>query len=364
MTHSAKAALIDWYSHPFDYNWITTHRSTRGLLRPLQNVFGALTVLYATASILMLFSSRGASGFGAQAYICLMLLVQIALTLRWFFGPVPGRRDFIAFAIFGDVGTASVIMLYTPLGTLVGCSLFVLTGGLCTFFVSQKLMLAHLVWCCTFTIAMMVRGLISGGEDVATILACTLVILATIAAVPLLAHIAWTAIGRDARRSLLDPLTNLLNRRGLEDAAEDLWNSDNARGHVLTVLVIDIDRFKAVNDYYGHDSGDEVIIRVADRLSMMFPDGVVARTGGEEFVAVFAAPADSMDARVAEVVDTLHNSSDRIPITVSVGASILSSPSSLWGDGPAMIYRATRAADSMMYRAKFDGGNRTAVTQI
>lgn len=56
--------------------------------------------------------------------------------------------------------------------------------------------------------------------------------------------------------------------------------------------------------------------------------------------------------------------SDPIPVTVSVGAAIVSDPSELWGDGGSVITKATRAADSMMYRAKYDGGNRTATTQL
>ncbi|MEO7077409.1 GGDEF domain-containing protein [Rhodococcus sp. BP22] len=313
----------------------------------------------------MLFSSRGPHGFGAQAWISIMLLAQVAVALRWFFGPPPVKRDFVAFAIFGDVGTASVLVLYSPFGALVGSSLFALTGGLCTFFVSQKWMLAHLALCCGFIAAMTVLNLLAGDEDAPTVLATSLVIFAATAVVPLLAHIAWTAISRDARRSLLDPLTNLLNRRGFDDAAEALWHRGREHNFSLTVLVIDIDRFKVVNDYYGHDSGDTVIVRVADRLSLLFQeDGVVARTGGEEFVAVFAAPDAVVDERIEEVVETLYNSSDNIPITVSVGACVLASPSSMWVDGPSVINKAGRIADSMMYRAKLDGGNRSSTTKL
>ncbi len=363
--HSARAALIDWYTQPFDYEWTTRHRSIRGLHQPLQYVFGSATTLYAVASILMLFSSRGPHGFGAQAWISIVLLMQVAVALRWFFGPLPVKRDFIAYAIFGDAGTASVLVLYSPFGALVGSSLFALTGGLCIFFVSQKWMLAHLALCCSFIAAMTVRNLLAADEDAPTVLATALVILAATAVVPLLAHIAWTAIGRDARRSLLDPLTNLLNRRGLDDAAEALWHRGHGRGFSLTVLVVDIDRFKVVNDYYGHDSGDAVIVRVADRLSLLFQEnGVVARTGGEEFVTVFAAPNAEVHQRIEDVVDTLYNSSDHIPITVSVGACVLASPSSLWVDGPSVINKAGRIADSMMYRAKLDGGNRSSTTKL
>lgn len=359
------AALREWYLQPFDYEWIVLHRSTRGLQRSIQNVFGAATLLFASASILMLFSARGPVGFLAQAWIMLVLLVQVAVALRWFFGPLPRRRDFIAFAIFGDVGLTSVLVLYEPFGALIGAGLFVVTGALCTYFLSPRWLLAHLAWCSVFIGITAVRACFAPSEDVATALAGGLVVIAINSAIPLLAHIAWTAIGRDARRSLLDPLTDLLNRRGIEDAALQLLSKSHQRGHTLVVIVVDIDRFKAVNDYYGHDSGDDVIVTVARRLAELFADhGVVARTGGEEFLVVFSNPIEQAHDLIHRTSSALYRPEDPIPITVSVGAAIVSSPADLWGDGPTIITKATRAADSMMYRAKYDGGNRTATIQL
>lgn len=357
--------MHEWYHQPFDYEWIIRHKSTRGLHRSIQNVFGAATVLFAAASVLMLFSSRGPQGFLPQAWVGVLLLLQVAVALRWFFGPLPVRHEFIAFAIFGDVGLTSVLVLYEPFGGLIGCGLFVVTGALCTYFLSQKWLLAHLAWCVTFILATTVRACFSDREDIPTALAGGLVIIAINSAIPLLAHIAWTAIGRDARRSLLDPLTGLLNRRGIDDVSKDLVSKSHRRRHSLVVVVVDIDRFKSVNDYYGHDAGDDVIISVATRLRDLFEnEGAVARTGGEEFLVVFAAPMDAAHDLVHRVGSALHHQDDPIPVTVSVGAAFVSDPSALWGDGPSVITRATRAADSMMYRAKYDGGNRTATTQL
>lgn len=364
-TDTAWAALRDWYQQPFDYEWIIHHRSTRGLHRSIQNVFGAATLLFAAASILMLFSYQGPQGLLAQAWVGLVLLMQLAVALRWIFGPLPTRRDFIAFAIFGDVGLASVLVLYEPFGALIGSGLFVITGALCTYFLSQRWLLAHLTWCSVFIVVTAVRACVSATEDIPTALAGGLVAIAVNSAIPLLAHIAWTAIGRDARRSLLDPLTGLLNRRGVDDAALGLVVRSHQREHTLVVVVVDIDRFKAVNDYFGHDAGDDVIVAVAERLAALFErDGVVARTGGEEFLVVFGCPLDHAHDLIHRVGESLHRPEDSIPITVSVGAALVSNPADLWGDGAAIIVKATRAADSMMYRAKYDGGNRTATTRL
>lgn len=364
-TDNVRAALVEWYTQPFDYEWLVHHRSTRGLHRSVQNVFGAATLLFAAASILMLFSWRGPTGFLAQAWVGVVLLTQLAVALRWFFGPLPTKRDFVAFAVFGDVGLTSVLVLYEPFSALIGSGLFVVTGALCTYFLSQRWLIAHLVWCVSFISVTTVRACLSPIEDVPTALAGGLVAIAINSAIPFLAHIAWTAIGRDARRSLLDPLTGLLNRRGLEDAALGLVSRSHKRGHTLVVVVVDIDRFKAVNDHFGHDAGDDVIIAVARRLDTLFEqDGVVARTGGEEFLVVFSTPLDRAHDLIHRTGHSLHRPEDPIPITVSVGAAIVSNPADLWGDGLSVITRATRAADSMMYRAKYDGGHRTATTQL
>lgn len=364
-TDNSWAALREWYRQPFDYEWIIHHRSTRGLHRSIQNVFGAATVLFAVASILMLFSSMGPRGLLSQAWVGIVLLVQVAVALRWFFGPLPTRRDFIGFAIFGDLGLTSVLVLYGPLGALIGSGLFVMTGALCTFFLSQRWLLGHLAWCSLFILVTTVRAVFADQTDVATALAGGLVVISINSAVPLLAHIAWTAIGRDARRSLLDPLTGLLNRRGVDDEALGLVSKSHQRGYTLVVVVVDIDKFKAVNDYYGHDTGDDVIVSVAQRLAALFEnEGVVARIGGEEFLVVFTSPIDRAHDLIHRIGHSLYRPDDNVPITVSVGAAIVSSPGDLWGDGPTIITRATRSADSMMYRAKYDGGNRTATIQL
>ncbi|MDJ0396721.1 GGDEF domain-containing protein [Rhodococcus sp. G-MC3] len=126
--------------------------------------------------------------------------------------------------------------------------------------------MAHLVWSSTVIIGFAVTGYYAGIEDPATITAGVLIVLAAVKGEPLFAHVAWTAISLDARRSALDSLTGLYNRRGMDTALEDLWK--HARQHRLEIaaIVIDIDKFKQVNDQHDHAIGDQVIGSVADTL--------------------------------------------------------------------------------------------------
>lgn len=124
----------------------------------------------------------------------------------------------------------------------------------------------------------------------------------------------------EAELSLLhDPMTGLLNRRGLTAAIDAL------DGELVTVALIDLDHFKLVNDSHGHQVGDKVIIQVAAELESRFPAPFsVARLGGDEFVAVAPGKAnvdESLGAPFRVVVD-LHQREIPIDCSLSIGTSV------------------------------------------
>jgi diguanylate cyclase len=155
-----------------------------------------------------------------------------------------------------------------------------------------------------------------------------------------------------------DPLTGLLNRRGLDQAVQRLKDS----GLKLTscaVLMIDVDYFKRVNDSYGHLFGDQVLCATAQVLSGLIKGrDIAARFGGEEFVAVLPETPESGAVALAEQFrDTFSRAkvrrtgSDRIldKLTVSIGVACPRGDESL----EATLDRA----DSALYRAKNEGRN-------
>jgi diguanylate cyclase (GGDEF)-like protein len=156
-----------------------------------------------------------------------------------------------------------------------------------------------------------------------------------------------------------DPLTRLLNRRGLEDALS-LSLAQAARKALNTSgIMVDIDHFKKVNDSFGHEVGDQVIKLVAEFLrTMSRASDVVARTGGEEYLLIL--PDTSLDdarvlaerIRMAIAEHPLLVSRQRIPVTVSLGvASVV---------GEADLDELYKEADRAMYLAKRGGRNRVA----
>jgi len=154
-----------------------------------------------------------------------------------------------------------------------------------------------------------------------------------------------------------DALTGCLNRRSFFEAFESLWIESQALGTRLACVMIDIDHFKLVNDTYGHNSGDEVLRRVAQKLREIFQNrGRVCRYGGEEFCAVL--PQFGLEEAVALAEKTRIAISEirlldpaELRLTVSVGVSELRFT-------PVDTQDLIHQADKALYVAKREGRNR------
>ncbi len=159
--------------------------------------------------------------------------------------------------------------------------------------------------------------------------------------------------------ALVDPLTGLNNRRFLENHLATMLDNAKMRRAPLSLMILDIDHFKRVNDTYGHDCGDEVLKAFADRMRGIIRGGdLLCRIGGEEFIIVMPGVATPLATRIGErarlaiegenfVIDA---SGRAIPITVSIGLAERDAN----GDAVSLYKRADKA----LYRSKSDGRNR------
>lgn len=154
-----------------------------------------------------------------------------------------------------------------------------------------------------------------------------------------------------------DMLTGLLNRAALFVRANKLIRDAKAKGYPLSVLVIDIDYFKQVNDDFGHIAGDRVLKKIALLgLEVMRSRDVFARLGGEEFVAVLPqatleeAKAIALHLKEKVAAESFGGKGQAIDITLSIGAASLSQVK-------PNVESIVRAADVAMYHAKNNGRN-------
>jgi diguanylate cyclase (GGDEF)-like protein/PAS domain S-box-containing protein len=160
-----------------------------------------------------------------------------------------------------------------------------------------------------------------------------------------------------AHRALHDPLTGLANRDLLMDHLSHALARSARGGTSTAVMFCDLDRFKVVNDTYGHEAGDLLLVAVAERLrSVVRPGDTVARLGGDEFVVVAEGlpDADAVHALAERVRLCLHEPARIGSHIVNAGASIGVAVASAEDDARSVL----READAAMYRAKTLGRGR------
>ena len=160
-----------------------------------------------------------------------------------------------------------------------------------------------------------------------------------------------------------DFLTGMPNRAKLQESLAESLAMAREKGVLTGFVFIDIDHFKNVNDTYGHDVGDEVLVNFVKRIRHSLPESaLVARIAGDEFAVLFHEL--EKESQLKELMEEVFAAMQRpfkredidIPITCSAGCVLT--------DGSAHPDEVMRIADKAMYRAKFEGRNRFLVEPI
>lgn len=166
--------------------------------------------------------------------------------------------------------------------------------------------------------------------------------------------------------SVKDALTNVFNRRFFNQKISEEWNKATRHERQFALLMVDIDKFKNINDTLGHVCGDHVLAKVAAVLKHVVcrPGDTISRYGGEEFAVLLPETglegaekvADTLVQRVS--TEVIHFNNSHVPVTVSIGLAVLNA-----GVADHEIESFIERADKALYHAKESGRNRYCVSQ-
>ena len=165
---------------------------------------------------------------------------------------------------------------------------------------------------------------------------------------------------RAEKLSRIDPLTKLYNRRAFNEVATTIWHNAERYQQNLSIMVLDIDHFKVINDQYGHGTGDQALQSIAKALKEVVRDGdLLARWGGEEFTILLPETnliqALTLAERLREIIAKLHIIADgtELKFTVSIGVAQkeneMSSIENLFNQADIFMYQAKQAGRNQVY---------------
>lgn len=169
-------------------------------------------------------------------------------------------------------------------------------------------------------------------------------------------HRLWKENRRMAFLSNYDELTGVFNRRGLFNAITHLAHLAQRNGHTVSALMIDIDRFKAVNDTYGHQFGDDVLRRVADCIrERIRASDVLGRYGGEEFLVflphVEAGSLDDVGKKIRKGIENMPDNPAEVTVSIGIAFGVIGR------QVDADVEKLIHSADERLLKAKASGRN-------
>lgn len=213
------------------------------------------------------------------------------------------------------------------------------------------------------------KGIDAGGDDYLTKPVKQVILSAKIKAMERIADMQKAldeANQRLAKLSNLDELTQLTNRRGMDEFLQNAWQVNARQNSTMSLLMLDIDYFKQYNDNYGHQAGDRCLVNVANLLKRVVnrtSDGVF-RYGGEEFTIVLPfTPIEGARFKAKEILTILNEEaithefsaiSDHVTISIGIAAT---------GDNITDVNQLLGYADKALYQSKETGRNRYSVYQ-
>ncbi len=343
--------IRQWWRQPDRYDWLSGYLASRRLLGVARGVMATIVTVLAAAVALISVSPAGQHG-GARVVVLVIAAgfagMAVVYAVRW-----PSRRQSAAFSIAGSTAIAVVALTPAdPHAGLLTCWAFVGLAAYVATTHSPRLLALTVSVALGTAVACAVRMGLAG--DVPLAVATLLLSSGGLLTVPFGGQILVRLLWNDAVST--DPLTGLANRRGFRRSAHALLSASARGGSAsFSVVMIDLDGFKRLNDTLGHAVGDRVIVEVATRIREVGgPDVIAARVGGEEFLVAQAAPPRQVEMLARRLCAAI--AANPWGVTASLGIAGIT-VSGAGRDVRTLIEGVIAAADMAMYEAKRAGGN-------
>ncbi|OBA61142.1 diguanylate cyclase [Mycobacterium sp. 1100029.7] len=347
--------LVTWWGQADHFDWLTGYLQAHGLGANTRRLLAVVAASLVLVPANVWFGPQLVYRPVALAYSGLAAVVGLVCATLWLRG-WPTRQQSLFFILFGSVIIGlGCLWQPQPLVGLMACSALSVTGGYIAFFHTAKYMTLNFVLASAIG-AWQAARLAAAGDAILAFTGYFLVLELNVI-VPLAIQIVVRALGLDLLRANRDPLTGLLNRRACDRAVVGrmLVGSHHM---FLVVAILDLDRFKRLNDTHGHAAGDKALVAVADALTAACQDSaVIGRVGGEEFLVADIVTAEQKPGWGTQLCDAV--ATINAPVTASVGIAALALRDIATEDADAAFRRLVADADDAMYEAKHCGGNQT-----
>jgi diguanylate cyclase (GGDEF)-like protein len=356
LKESAMGWLALWWRQSDHYDRLSSHLQARGIAAITRATISVVAVSLALVALGTIWSATGPHGVVQVAFAlaaCAGGTIGASLwALRW-----PTRAQAIWYAVLCNASIVlATLAQREPQAALLGCTSFATLAAYIAMFHTAPLMAYNFLIASVIGAVEAIRVAATLGI-VAALCAYTLLVLLNLA-VPFGIQTVAHVLGSDAVRAERDELTGLLTRRAFRRRAKArLEQGRDLLAHVV-ITMIDLDRFKQLNDNYGHRTGDDALVAVARALRDTTDDtAVIGRSGGEEFVIAASWHPDEIGRRAQQLCDVIA----ALPfgITASIGTANIHSAYRP-GDSGDLLFELISAADDTMYVAKRRGGNQAS----
>ena len=338
-----------------EYEWLVSYLVARGLLRWSRWLVAIDGATIGVTAMLAALAPPGVLWPYGNLVMAGLAVAGICWAARWLFGRWPSHLESLVLIAAADIGVATACFAHHNLVLGVAATpLFAATGAYIAFFHSTAANICHIVFAVTVVVtAVVASGFVQGLQWLPVAMSKGLIALLLTALVLPFLRIAYSMFRSSADASAVDSLTGLLNRRGLrqEVAKAEIESPDSTP---WTVVAVDLDNFKAVNDVYGHQRGDDVLVAVADVLRRCQVPGthtLIVRLGGDEFAMALRATKTDAERLAARV---LHAISQETGLGVSASVGVAT------GNPDSDVFELVASADTAMYTAKRSGGDQVA----